>query len=274
MDQRFYHTSEFARKAAVSVRTLRYYDQVGLLPPSHHTAAGHRLYTDEDLSCLQQILALKFLGLPLEEIKRWQQTGPHRLPEILALQKAMMQEKRAQIDAVIKAIEETEHQLHTAPCSWDALIKTIQVIQMGNNQNWVKKYFTEEQLKTMEDLSQQSYSAEARQKKASQSPWTEEDQHWIDAQYAQLHTELKRLVASGADPASPEAQAVAKQQDELIFSFTQGDPEIEAGLKNWWTNFYNLPSAQRPLQPPYSDAEAAFLQQVTRIYQQRKAEQH
>ena len=69
MGRRFYHTGQFARKVAVSVRTLRYYDRVGLLRPAQHTEAGYRLYTDADLVRLQQILALKFLGFSLEEIK-------------------------------------------------------------------------------------------------------------------------------------------------------------------------------------------------------------
>src|SRR6266566_7314823 len=94
LDQHFYQTSQFAQKASVSVRTLRYYDKVGLLSPSLYTEAGYRLYTDEDLLSLQQILALKFLGLSLEEIKVCLQTEPMRLQEALASQKAMMKEKR------------------------------------------------------------------------------------------------------------------------------------------------------------------------------------
>ena len=88
MDQLFYHTGEFADKAEVSERTLRYYDKVGLLSPSQYTEAGYRLYTDEDLLNLQQILALKFLGFSLEEIKICLQTGPRQLREILTQQKA------------------------------------------------------------------------------------------------------------------------------------------------------------------------------------------
>lgn len=52
LSQRYYRTGEFARKTSVSLRTLRYYDQVGLLPPSGRTAAGYRLYTDGDLGRL------------------------------------------------------------------------------------------------------------------------------------------------------------------------------------------------------------------------------
>ena len=101
MGQRFYHTSQFGEKASVSVRTLRYYDNVGLLSPTRYTEAGYRLYTDADFSRLQQILALKFLGFSLNEIKQCLQVGPTILQESLAFQKAMMQEKREQLNAII-----------------------------------------------------------------------------------------------------------------------------------------------------------------------------
>ena len=94
MDRQYYTTSQFAQKAAVTTRTLRFYDKVSLLSPSGHTEAGHRLYSDEDLWSLQQILALKFLSFSLEEIKVCLQTHPERLQETLAMQKAMMREKR------------------------------------------------------------------------------------------------------------------------------------------------------------------------------------
>src|ERR1700730_14043687 len=113
LDHYFYYTSEFAEMASVSVRTLRFYDKAGLLSPTSYTEAGHRLYTDRDFLRLQQILALKFLGFSLDEIKRCLQVGPTVLREALALQKAMMQEKREQLDAIIAAINETENLLQT-----------------------------------------------------------------------------------------------------------------------------------------------------------------
>src|SRR5215469_14055487 len=114
LDQHFYHTGQFAQKAAVSIRTLRFYDKVGLLSPSQYTEAGYRLYTDADFFRLQQILALKFLGFSLEEVKCCLQVGPTALQESLALQKAMMQDKREQLNAIIQAIDEAEKLLQTS----------------------------------------------------------------------------------------------------------------------------------------------------------------
>src|SRR5436190_19846207 len=106
LDQHFYQSSQFAEKASVSVRTLRYYDKMGLLSPSQYSESGYRLYTDEDLLSLQNILALKFLGFSLDEIRVLLRTGPQRLEEVLAQQKAMLEEKRNQLTTVIQAIEE------------------------------------------------------------------------------------------------------------------------------------------------------------------------
>src|ERR1700694_2859476 len=146
LDHHFYHTSEFAEMASVSVRTLRFYDKVGLLSPTSYTEAGYRLYTDTDFLRLQQILALKFLGFSLEEIKHYLQFGPTILQESLALQKAMMQEKREQLDAIIQAIDETEELLQTNQQDWQSIVHVIQVIQVQETNDWRKKYFTEEQL--------------------------------------------------------------------------------------------------------------------------------
>ncbi len=67
----------------VSVRTLRYYDREGLLAPSQRTEAGYRLYTDGGLARLEQILALKFLGFSLDEIRVYLDASPQGLEEAL-----------------------------------------------------------------------------------------------------------------------------------------------------------------------------------------------
>ena len=61
--------SQVAKLTGVSIRTLQYYDEIGLLKPSELTAAGYRMYDDGALQTLQQILFFKELGFPLREIK-------------------------------------------------------------------------------------------------------------------------------------------------------------------------------------------------------------
>lgn len=269
MDHRYYRSGNFARKAAVSIRTLRYYDQEGLLTPSQVSESGYRLYTDADLVDLQQILALKFLGFSLDEIKRLRRAGPHSLATGLAQQRAMMQEKRAQLDAIIQAIEETERLLTAGRYDWDALVRVIQAIQMDQNNDWVKKYFTPDQMEQMSQLSAQAYNAEAREELASRPAWTEADQARASAQWAAVAQELKRLVAAGADPASAEAQALARQYTALIAGFTGGHAAVQQGLNQWWKDYSALPEGQRPFQMPYGAEEGAFLQQAAALYRQQ-----
>lgn len=65
---------EIARITGVSPRTIHFYDEIGLLKPSRLTTAGYRLYNEDDLEALQQILLFKILGFSLCEIKNSVQT--------------------------------------------------------------------------------------------------------------------------------------------------------------------------------------------------------
>ena len=62
--------NEVSKLTGVSIRTLQYYDTIGLLPPTKYTEAGYRLYDDTAMERLQQILLFKELEFPLKEIKR------------------------------------------------------------------------------------------------------------------------------------------------------------------------------------------------------------
>ncbi|MGV3723204.1 MAG: MerR family transcriptional regulator [Actinomycetota bacterium] len=270
--KRLYRIGEFAKKASVSLRTLRYYDQIGLLSPGEHTESGYRQYADEDLLTLQHILALKFLGFSLDEIRTCIQRGPRQLAEVLAQQRAMMEEKRAQLEAVIRAIGETETLLEAGTCDWEAVARVIDVIRMEKKNEWVKKYFTDEQLQTMNELGNQAYSDEARRKLDSrQGEWTEADQERATADWTHVYAEARRLGEAGADPAGPEAQAVAKLKHSLLSAFTQGDPEISAGLNQFWASYQELPAESKPFDAsPFDAGEAgnALLEKASAIYQE------
>jgi DNA-binding transcriptional MerR regulator len=248
---------------------LRYYDKAGLLSPSCYSEAGYRLYSDDDLLTLQQILALKFLGFSLEEIKACLRSGPQGLQEVLALQKAMMQERRVQLDSIIQALDETEKLLQERQCDWESIVRVIRVIQMEQNKEWINKYFTPEQQQAMNQLSEKSYSPAAKQKKAQWGEWTEEDQRQADQQWGAIQAAVRRLTAEGADPASPEAQAVIEQEQALVAGFTQGDPEILDGLKQWWKNFGELPEEKKPFPSFYTQEELAFLEKARKVYLQQ-----
>ncbi|WP_433212656.1 MerR family transcriptional regulator [Dactylosporangium sp. CS-047395] len=61
---------ELARATGLTVRTLHYYDEIGLLSPGQRSSGGHRLYNGEDIQRLYRICLLRRLGVPLEQIAR------------------------------------------------------------------------------------------------------------------------------------------------------------------------------------------------------------
>jgi DNA-binding transcriptional MerR regulator len=100
-----YTVGEVAKAAHLSVRTLHHYDQIGLLKPSTRTNAGYRLYTDDDLRLLQQVLFFKELGFGLEEIRGIVTSPGYDQSEALVAQREWLTEKRLQTDALIAAVD-------------------------------------------------------------------------------------------------------------------------------------------------------------------------
>lgn len=99
--------SEVAKLSGVTVRTLHYYDEIGLLKPSKTTEAGYRMYSIEDLEKLQQILFFRELDFPLNEIKEIMINPKYDKIEALNKHKELLIEKRKRIDGLITLIDKT-----------------------------------------------------------------------------------------------------------------------------------------------------------------------
>ena len=99
--------SEVAKLSGVTVRTLHYYDEIGLLKPSKTTEAGYRMYSIEDLEKLQQILFFRELDFPLNEIKEIMINPKYDKIEALNKHKELLIEKRKRIDGLVTLIYKT-----------------------------------------------------------------------------------------------------------------------------------------------------------------------
>ena len=95
---------EVAELVGVSIRTLHHYDQIGLLTPKEITDSGYRLYSEENLETLQQILFFKELGFTLKEIKKIINSPLFNRQEALILQRKMLIEKRNKVDKMIETM--------------------------------------------------------------------------------------------------------------------------------------------------------------------------
>jgi DNA-binding transcriptional MerR regulator len=231
-----YRVSDFAEKAGVTVRTLHHYDRLGLLKPSGHTEAGYRLYGERDFARLQQIVTLKFIGLPLRQIKDLLDRSDLDLAATLRLQRRMLLEKRLQVEAAIQAIEEAERSLKSSrEPDLAALKKIIDVMERQNAMEWTKKYYSEE--------AQAKIAERAR-------TWTPELQAKVEQDWKTLIGEVEAAIAAKEDPAGAKALALAKRWSELVRGFTGGDAGVQQGLNNLYANQGNWPSS---FQKPFSD---------------------
>ena len=269
MNQELYSITEFANESSVSTRTLRYYDKKGLLIPSHYNKLGYRMYTNKDLIKLQYILALKFLGFSLSEIKLFIQTGPQKFEKVLSHQKMMMNDKKMQIETVINAIEETEKLFEANQYDYKSIVKVIQAVQMELKPTWMNKYLTTEQREFMRELAKKSYSKEALQKLAERG-WTEENQKSLNERYALFRMELKKLVEQGADPASPKAQEVGQLLYDINNGYIQGNSDIQEGMRKSWENFNSISDDRKPSVYKIPDEEREFIKNVMTVFYKNK----
>ncbi|MBM7562683.1 MerR family transcriptional regulator [Fusibacter tunisiensis] len=102
-----YQIKELAQLAGVSTRTLRYYDEIGLLTPSEVNEAGYRFYWNEEVDRLQQILFYKSLDIKLSEIKRIMMTPTYDIDVALEGHHQALKEKRDQLNVLIQTVENT-----------------------------------------------------------------------------------------------------------------------------------------------------------------------
>lgn len=133
---KYYTSGEFAEKAHVSIRTIRYYDQKNLLKPAARTKSGARRYTDQDFAKLQQILLLKYLGFSLNEIREMTigAGDAQFLLGSLQIQKRLAEERLEEMKNVIAAIDSTSQALTSnQQVDWSQMLKLIHLTSMNQS---------------------------------------------------------------------------------------------------------------------------------------------
>jgi len=137
--KRPWKVGDIAKLTGLTIRTLRYYDQIGLFSPSGQTDSGHRLYTENDIERLHQILALKELGLSLEEIKSALVQENFNAGEILALQIDRLRTKIAVQQKLLNELEQASKLLKMKePLSVDDFTRLLAMMKQSH-----EKYFLE-----------------------------------------------------------------------------------------------------------------------------------
>jgi DNA-binding transcriptional MerR regulator len=229
---------ELARRTGLTIRTLHHYDDIGLLRPSLHTEAGHRLYTAADVVRLQRVLALRQLGFSLEEVRDCLDGPGFSPPEVIRLHLARLREE---IDLRRRLCERLEvlaaHFEGAGEVPADEFLRVIEVMTM------MEKHYTPEQIKQFEEVGRQVGPEEIR---AVEEAWT--------ALLAEVRANRD------LDPASPQAQALGRRWDELTERTMRGYqafPELKQAI----ADSYKMGTFEGHAHAPQA-ADFAFIERV------------
>ena len=208
-----WRVGELARRTGLSVRTLHHWGDLNLLVPSHRSPAGHRLYTAADISRLQQIVALRGLGLALTEIR------------------GVLADPRTTPSAVLgRRLERSRSQLALEEQLCTRLERAVELLENGTSDPPVDETVLTVEVMTMID---RHFSPEQREQQAQRRELLG-DQRIQDAQneWAELIDDVRTAMARGTDPRSSAGLRLAERWNGLVGEFTGGDPGIERSLRD------------------------------------------
>ncbi len=252
---------EFAQLAGVSVRTLHYYDQAGLLRAARRGGIreqgarskttrkaeefGVREYRQRDLLRLQQILTLKHLGFSLSEIREMLESPRFDVREALDAQESALKHQIEELQSAVQAIQIAKaHMDVTGDANWEQITAIILAVKRAaEHVEWVRQYYTDAQLAHL-------YTT-------------------FDPGAAEAGTRTwERLIArfravQHLPPDHPDVQGLAAERADLIQQFTKGDAGIEASLRRMYADPQQIPAAFRN----YDEATLEFMRAADAVYQ-------
>lgn len=162
-----YRIGKLAKEAGISIRTLRYYDQLGVLTPSIVSDAGYRYYDKEDVMKLHHITTLKQLGFTLTKIKSLLQEDKNDLSQTdrwkhaIQLQIQAVREEQERLALLDRMLHTTLHTIEIrSDVKTEELLRFIQLLQSDNasseneeqRQAHRRNKFTPEELEVIESL--------------------------------------------------------------------------------------------------------------------------
>jgi DNA-binding transcriptional MerR regulator len=239
---------ELAKQAHVTIRTLQYYDKIGLLKPSSMTDGGRRLYSENDITVLHQIITLKSLGLSLDEIKKRliPIESNDDIKRMLIKQSNLIKEQIAKANKILSSIEMITNEINDDDTvDWSKYSNMVKLIQDNNESYWVLNYLEND---TLEDITHihEKYSEE------------ELPSDWL----VKCMKTAQTLLDSGISPDSEEAAALAKEMWTMVEKYSDGQPEKVQKLYTFFSASDKWPKAYARMH----EASHEFLEKAIENY--------
>lgn len=212
-----YTVGELAKRAALTVRTLHHYEELGLLRPSGRSEAGYRRYGEADVLRLHRVLALRDAGLSLKQIAPL--LDGEAPPPLAAVLQAQIEQVEAQLQAqesLLLTLRNAAKRLELQGDGGDAVQVLLDAMAIRRVH---ERWFSPEQLRAMR-----------RQWEAI--PETERDA--VELEWPRLIAEARAAMEAGVDPGMPEVQSLVRRWLLLQKQFL----DVAPGMKDTMQRMY------------------------------------
>lgn len=212
-----YTVKKLAELAGISVRTLHYYDEIGLLKPSFVKDNGYRYYAEKELLTLQQILFFRELEFPLEQIVKIMQNPQFDRISALEEQKKLLEIKKKRLEGLLTTIE-----------------TTITSEKGGENMSAQNLYgnFSKKQMEEYQEEAKKRWGHTDAWKQSQERTkhWKKEDYDRIAKEGAEWTQKMGEMMNSGLTPDSAEIQEMIGKHYEGLRTFYEPNYEMYKGL--------------------------------------------
>lgn len=240
---KFYTTGEVSRRLNLSVRTLRYYDGIGLLSPQHKDPSGKRYYSEEDVVTLEKISLLKSLHLPLNEIQDI--LAQVTMEDLLQAHKRSLTQQMQEIEASLAHTNTLLNmiRLEGGVLSWEQLLTLVKQANSGDKKKlaW-GHYFTEEEQMELRD----------------HLPAMQQDDPLIK-KWIEVIARIENRIAQGINPSSDEAIVIAEDVILLSEETFGGNRQLE---EKFWEIRKSVKDSEKLQLYPVKAEVIAFLEQA------------
>lgn len=242
-----YTVNQLSKLAGISVRTLHYYDQIGLLKPTYIAENGYRSYDEAELMRLQQILFFRELEFSLQDIKKLLSRPDYSVVAALQDQKTLMRLKRDRIDRLIKSINKT--------------IATMNSNQKTNNEEMYNA-FNDAEIKEYQDEVKQRWGNTEAYKQSMQrvGKMTKQEMEKLKADGKAFTQELANAMDKPVE--HPDVQALIQKHYEGVQFFYECSIEMYRNLGNMYVDDPRFTAYYDAFQPGL----AMFVRDAIRYY--------
>ncbi len=247
-----YTVQKLSNLAGVSTRTLRYYDEIGILKPARINSSGYRIYGEAEVDMLQQILFYKELGVDLDTIKTMVTSPSFDGATALKNHRQKLLEKREQLNKLIANVDKTI-----------ALREgKIKMINKEKFEGFKQKLIDDNEKKYGKEIREKYGEDTVNESNAKMMNLTEEQYEKMIEVGKKLEETLAEAFKTG-DPAGELAQKAADLHKQWLgFSWTQYNKEAHAGLAQMYVDDERFTAYYDKEQP----GTAEFLRDAIFIY--------